>query len=131
MSGDVLMTLGDIRFTVADGAYQTLGRVLEMRVARLDRAGRQAARQILGEDETVDIEGTCYPGQRHGRDRVDSFRALARTKEPQMLTDGTGAVWGMFVLERVEERGTLLGPGGVPTRQDFRLSLGRFGEDAS
>lgn len=130
MSGDVLMTLGDIRFTVSEGAYQTLGRSLEMRVARMDRAGRQAARQILGEDETVDIEGTCYPGQRHARDRVDSFRAVARTYEPQMLTDGTGAVWGLFVVERVEERGSVIGPGGVPARQDFRLSLGRYGDDA-
>lgn len=130
MSGEVLMTLGDIRFSVNEGAYQTLGRTLEMRVAKLDRAGRQSARQILGEDETVDIEGTCYPGQRHARDRLDGFRAMARTKQPQMLTDGTGAVWGLFVLERVEERGSVIGQGGVPARQDFRLSLGRFGDDA-
>lgn len=130
MSGDVLMTLGEIRFSVSDGAYQSLNRALEMRVARMDRAGRQSARQILGEDETVDVEGVCYPGQRHARDRVESFFALARTKTPQMLTDGTGRVWGLFAIERVEERHTLIGPGGVPTRQDFRIALGRFGEDA-
>jgi Phage protein U len=128
---EVLMTLGEIRFSVTEGAYQGLNRTLEMNVARLARAGRQAARQILGEDETVDIEGTCYPGQRHARDRVESFRNLARTREPQLLTDGTGAVWGLFVLERVEERGSVIGPAGIPLRQDFRLSLGRFGEDAA
>lgn len=131
MSGEVLMTLGSVRFSVAKGAYQRLSRTLEMRIARLDRAGRQSARQILGEDETIDIEGCCYPGQRHAVDRVESFRTLARTYEPQMLTDGMGVVWGLFTVERVEERGSEFLPNGVPLRQDFRIGLGAYGEDAS
>ncbi|PZO04862.1 MAG: phage tail protein [Alphaproteobacteria bacterium] len=130
MNGTVLMTLGDIRFSVEEGAYNALSRSLEIRVARIDRAGRQAARQVLGEDETIDIEGSCYPGQRHGRDRVDSFRVVARTYQPQMLTDGTGAVWGEFVIERVEERGSQFTAEGIPLRQDFRLTLGAYGADA-
>lgn len=127
----VLMTLGDIRFSVAEGAYTDMTRTLEMQVAKQARGGRQAARQILGEDETIEIEGTCYPGQRHARDRVDSFRALARTYEPAMLTDGTGAVWGLFVVERVSERGSTFTTDGIPLRQDFRISLGAYGEDAA
>jgi phage protein U len=126
---EVLMTLGSIRFSVAEGAYRTLERTLEVRTARLDRARGQSARQVLGEDETIVIEGTVYPLYRGGLDRVDSFRELARTYEPQMLTDGTGKVWGRFLIERVEERGSELLPNGVAQRQDFRLSLGAFGED--
>lgn len=128
---EVLMTLGDLRFSVAAGSYRSLTRTLEMRVARLDRASGATARQVLGSDETVEIEGTCYPGQRHARDRVDSFRALARTREPQMLTDGTGGVWGLFVIERVDERGSEFLSNGVPMRQEFRIVLGGFGEDAA
>ncbi len=128
---DVLMTLGDIRFSVAEGAYTGLTQTLEILVARQARAGRQTARQILGEDETVEIEGACYPGQRHAVDRVDSFFALARTREPAMLTDGRGVVWGLFVIETVSKRGSSFLSNGVAQREDFRLSLGRFGEDAA
>ena len=124
-----LMTLGDIRFTVADGAYQQLSRRLEIRVARMDRAGRQAARQLLGFDETVEIEGACYPGQRHAEDRVQSFRDAAKAQKPLMLTDGTGQVWGQWVVEGVDERGSIIDADGVPLRQDFRIALGAYGED--
>jgi phage protein U len=128
---DVLMTLGPIRFSVAEGAYRNLSRTLEMRIARLDRAGGQSARQILGEDETIEIEGAVYPMHRHGLDRVDGFRAMARAAEPVVLTDGRGFVWGRYVVERVEERGSQFERDGTPKLQEFRLSLGAFGEDRS
>ena len=127
---DVLMTLGDIRFSVAEGAYKSLSRTLEMRVAKLARANRQAARQVLGEDETIEITGTCYPLHRHGVDRVETFRDLARRYEPAMLTDGMGFVWGRFVVERVDERGSEFTREGLPQKQDFTISLGAFGDDA-
>lgn len=120
----VLMTLGEIRFSVEEGAYRQLSRALEIRVARMDRAGAQSGRQVLGEDETLDIEGVCYPGQRHAVDRVDSFRAAARAYKPLMLTDGLGHVWGEYLIERVESRGAEFDGSGVPLREDFRLSLG-------
>ena len=128
---EVLMTLGDIRFSVAEGAYRSLNRELEVMTARIARAGRQSARQTLGLDETIDIEGVCYPGQRHARDRVDSFRAVARTQEPQMLTDGLGKVWGLWVIENVSERGSELLSNSVAQRQEFRIRLGAYGEDAA
>lgn len=125
------MTLGDIRFSVAEGAYTNLSRRLEMLVARLPRAGGQSARQLLGEDETIEIEGVCYPGQRHAADRVESFRALARTYKPELLTDGTGVVWGLFVIEGVDESGSDFLSNGVAQRQGFRISLGAFGGAAT
>lgn len=128
---EVLMTLGDIRFSVQEGAFQRLTRTLELRVARMDRANAATARQALGEDETVEIEGVCYPGQRHALDRVDGFRALLRAKKPVMLTDGTGGVWGQFLVERVDEDASLHLANGVAQRQAFRIVLGAYGEDAA
>ncbi|WP_313515470.1 phage tail protein [Brevundimonas sp.] len=129
----VLMTLGEIRFSVEEGSYRQLSQTLEIRVARMDRAGGKSGRQVLGEDMTIDIEGVCYPGQRHAMDRVDSFVAAARTHKPQMLTDGRGNVWGEFLIERVERR---TGEGafdasGAPLREDFRLSLGAVPPETS
>lgn len=128
---DVLMTLGDIRFSVSEGAYRSLSITLEMTIARLNRAGRQVARQVLGEDETIEISGVCYPLHLHGLNRVESFRSLARTYEPATLTDGLGFVWGQYVVERVEEQGSEFSAEGVPMKQEFTISLGLYGEDAA
>lgn len=128
MSGEVLMTLGSIRFSVQDSAFQRLRRRLEIRVAKQDRANAQTARQVLGQDETVEIEGVIYPGAwKGGVARVQSLRDLALTKQPQTLTDGLGNVWGQYLVEEVEETASLHTPYGVPLRQEFRIALGLYG----
>ncbi len=123
------MTLGTVRFSVEESAFQQLRRVLDMRVARLDRAGAPTARQILGEDETIEIRGVVYPELAGGVGRVQGFRDLAREKKAQLLTDGVGGVWGRFVIERVEEEATHHLRNGVPLRQGFAIHLGAAGED--
>jgi len=126
---DVLMTLGNVRFSVSEGAYRTLNRTLEMAVAKVARANRAVARQVLGEDETIEIAGVCYPLHRHGADRIERFRELARGYKPLMLTDGLGFVWGRYLIERVEERGSEFTREGQAQKQEFTLTLGAFGED--
>ena len=39
----VLMTLGEIRFSMEEGSYRQLSQTLEIRVARMDRAGGSPA----------------------------------------------------------------------------------------
>lgn len=127
----VLMTLGDIRFSVSEGSYRQLSQTLEIRVARMERAGAQSGRQVLGEDDTLDIEGVCYPGLRHAVDRVESFRQAAKAHKPLMLTDGRGGVWGEYLIERVERRAAEFDVSGVPLREDFRISLGAVPQEGA
>lgn len=128
-AGEVLMTLGPIRFSVQETAYQRLRRETEVRTARMDRAGGKTARQVLGTDQTLELEGVVYGAQRGGLGRVQSFHDLAEDQQPLMLTDGMGNVWGRYVVERVDEDATLHTPYGAPLRQAFRINLGRYGED--
>jgi phage protein U len=125
---DVLMTLGPITFSVQEGAFHALKRKLEIRVGKSERAGVQTARQILGSDETIQIEGVVYPTFSGGVARVQSFRDLALTLEEQMLTDGIGNVWGRYVIENVEEDATEFTAYGVPLKQAFRIELGAAGD---
>jgi phage protein U len=127
---DVLLTLGSIRFSMDQGAFNRLSRTLEIRTAKMERAGAQTARQVLGEDETIAIEGTVYPAEKGGLARLPSFRALARTYAPQLLTDGMGNVWGQYVIERVEEEQSYHLPNGAPLKQTFRINLGAYGADS-
>jgi phage protein U len=124
------MTLGTIRFSVLESAFQQLVRKLEIRVAKQERAGGPTSRQALGSDETVEIEGTVFAAFSGGVGRVQSFRDLALRKQPQMLTDGMGGVWGLYLVESVDETATHHLPNGAPMKQAFKIMLGAYGPDA-
>jgi phage protein U len=124
---DVLMTLGKLRFSVQEGAYQRIRRDLEITTAKQARGGSQVARQILGEDERLEIEGIVYAGFKAAVTRLDDFRTAAREYSAKVLTDGLGNVWGKYVIERVEEVATEHTAYGVPLKQTFRLELGLYG----
>ena len=124
------MTLGTVRFSVQESAFQKLVRKLDVRVAKQERANGPTSRQALGSDDTVEIEGTVYAAFSGGLGRVQSFRDLALLKQPQMLTDGMGGVWGKYLIESVEETATHHLPNGAPMKQEFKIMLGAYGPDA-
>jgi len=124
------MSLGDFRFGLETAAYQRLRRTVEYRWPKQERAGRRPARQFTGiGDETVELGGVIYPHYRGGLGQLETMRTLAGKGQPQILTDGTGKVWGKFCIERIEETQRILFGDGTPRKQEFRLSLGRYGED--
>lgn len=127
---EVMMTLGDYRFSLPTAAYQNLRRSVEYRWPAQERAGRRPARQFTGIGaDTIDLDGVIYPHYRGGLGQLDALRALAGKGKPLILTDGTGKVWGKFCIERVEEtQGNFFGDG-TPRKQEFRLSLAHYGED--
>ncbi len=128
---EVMMALGDFRFSLNTAAYQQLRRTVEYRWPTQERAGRRPAKQFTGIGaETVALEGTIYPHYRGGLAQMEAMRGLAGKGRPQILTDGTGKVWGRFCIERIEETQTLFFGDGTPRKQEFRLSLGRYGDDA-
>jgi phage protein U len=130
-SGEVLMTLGPIRFSVQETSFQELRRKLSIRTGKGDRADGPTARQALGTDETVEIEGAVFAAWRGGLGRVQSFYDLARDRQPQMLTDGMGNVWGKWLIEEVEETASRHLANGAPLKQAFKIMLGFYGQDAS
>ena len=58
------------------------------------------------------------------------MRAAAEQGEPLRLVTGAGAVMGLWVINRVEETQRAHWADGSPRRQDFRLELAAYGEDA-
>lgn len=124
------MSLGDYRFSVATAAYQSLRRAVEYRWPAQERVGRRPARQFTGiGNDTIEIEGVIYPHYRGGLYQVEQMREMAGQGKPQILTDGTGRVWGKWCIERIEETGSLCHADGTPRKIEFRVSLGHYGED--
>lgn len=128
---EVMMTLGTFRFGLDTAAFQQLRRSVEYKWASQTRAGRRDARQFTGIGaEIINLDGVIFPYYRGGLGQLDAMRDLAGKGLPQILTAGTGKVFGKFCIERIEETQTLLFADGTPRRQEFRLSLSTYGEDA-
>lgn len=128
---EVMLALGDFRFSTAENAYQSLRRSDAWRWATQDRIGREPAMQFVGRGKaTVEIDGVILPHYKGGLKQVDAMRALADKGEPLLLVDGYGNIWGRWQIERLEETQTKPLANGAPRRIEFRLSLGKYGDDA-
>ena len=125
-----MMALGDFRFEVGTAAYQQLTRSQSYRWEKQDRIGRLPAMQFTGADlQAVDIKGVIYPAFRGGLGQVQAMRDMAGKGEPLDLVDGTGKVWGLYVILDVAEDQSVFLDDGRPRKIDFTLKLSEYGED--
>ena len=124
------MALGEYRFSVSTAAYQEFTHSAEFRWASQERLGRLPARQYLGPgEETISLRGTLHPHFRGGLGQMDRMRAEAARGEPLEMSEGTGRIWGKWVITRVEETRRVFDADGAPRRIEFRLALARYGEE--
>jgi len=129
---DILMRLGEFRFSVDTAAYQSLTRNLEISWPTQPRLWSAPAVQFTGiGDETVSLEGVVVPGFRGGLQQLNDLRALAMspmngTADPMPLVTGYGEYLGDFVILKVEEKQETITMKGAPAVQRFKLDLKRY-----
>ncbi|MBF9235597.1 phage tail protein [Microvirga sp. BT350] len=123
------MQLGAFQFGINTAAYQTLQRSSEWRWPSQDRFGKPPVLQHVGQgSETITLPGVIYPEWRGGFGQVEQMRALAGQATPLQLIDGSGATFGKWVIEGVEEKQSVFADAGAPRKQEFTLKLRRFFE---
>ena len=128
---DIMMVLGAYFFSIDTAAYQDLVRTNEYRWPSQDRITRKPALQYVGPGhETICLNGVIYPEYKGGLYQMELLRAEAGLDVPQLLVDGTGLVWGKYVIERIEETKTVFFSDGTPRKIEFKLDLRRYGDDA-
>lgn len=138
---DVLMTLGDgqmqFRFAIDTAAYQSLKRTTEWRWPAQDRLWNDPARQFTGRgQDEITLDGVILPAFRGGIGQLQRLREIADRALtdasgtlPLMLVTGYGDVLGRWVITRLDEEQTVIGPSGAPVEQRFTLTLAAYGED--
>lgn len=132
MPSEIMLALGDYRFSLPTAAYEDLRRSTEQRWPSQDRVGAAPALQYLGPGaDSIDLRGVIYPHYKGGLGQVDAMRAQAGRGVPLMLVDGRGMVYGWWVIERVEETQGVLFADGVPRRIEFGLNLKRYNDPVS
>ena len=129
-SSRIMWMLGPFMFSRDTAAPSTSRRTAEYSWPGQGRFGRDPALQFTGNGaDTIKLDGTIYPHYRGGLNQIAAMRELAGLGEPQLLIDGRGMVYGKWVIQRVEETGTVFLDNGTPRKISFRISLQRYGED--
>ncbi|WDM66298.1 phage tail protein [Xanthomonas cucurbitae] len=122
----MMMCYGTFVFALDSAAFLQLQRQMSWRHATSERVGARPASQFMGPgDETIELSGLIAPDLTGTRGSLTTLRRLAAAGEPLPLVDGTGWVYGPYLLLAVNETATLFFPNGTPRRIEFQLSLRR------
>jgi phage protein U len=126
----MLMALGMFIFDLPTLAHDELQRKASWRHARSARVGARDATQFVGPgDETVSMSGSVYAEITDGRVSIEDLRTMAKSGEAWPLIDGTGTIFGDYVIEAIDERHSFLMTDGRAQRIDFAIDLLRVDEE--
>lgn len=124
-----MLALGMFVFMRQTLPYQTMQRDTAYRWPTNSRVGTRDAFQFLGVGEDkITLSGTLYPELTGGRLSLAAVRLMAAEGLAWPLLDGSGIIYGMYIINSVNETGTLFYANGSPRKINFTLSLTRVDE---
>jgi len=122
----MMMALGLYVFSLHTAAYQDFQRQTNWRHPSSSRVGAAPARQYVGKGEdTITLSGLIVPEIAGERLSLDALRLMADTGHAWPLVEGTGRIYGVWVIESISETATLFFKDGAPRRIEFTLTLQR------
>ena len=126
----MMLALGMFVFSLSTLAYQELQRQTEWRHASNNRIGAVPARQFLGRgDDTITLPGVILPELAGSGLSLDAIRLMANTGKAWPMVEGSGRIYGLWVIESLSETKTIFFSDGTPRRIEFSLSLKRIDDD--
>ena len=126
----MMLALGMFVFTLSTAAYQELQRQTEWRHATNNRVGAAPARQFVGRgDDTITLPGIILPELAGSALSLDALRLMANTGKAWPMVEGSGRIYGLWIIESLSETKTLFFRDGTPRRIEFTLSLKRIDDD--
>lgn len=122
----MMLALGMFVFSLSTLAYQELQRQTNWRHAVSNRVNAQPAIQFAGRgDETITLPGILLPELAGQVVSLDELRAMGNSGRAWPLVDGTGRLYGVFVIENLSETQSLFFLDGTARRIEFNLALKR------
>jgi len=126
----MMLALGMFVFSLSTAAYQELQRQTEWRHANNSRVGAAPARQFVGRGEdSITLPGVILPELAGSALSLDALRLMANTGKAWPMVEGSGRIYGLWVIESLSETKTLFFRDGTPRRIEFTLSLKRIDDD--
>lgn len=126
----MMMVLGLFVFMRSTAPYQTLAQERTWRHAKNDRVGRSPKYQYVGPGEDkITLSGILYPEITGGDISLGLLHTMAFTGSAWPLIEGTGAIYGMYVITSIQETRTEFFKDGKARKIEFTLNLDRVSED--
>lgn len=126
-----IMALGQFVFTLSDLAFNELQRQRQWNYAENAVATGRAKKQYIGQgEENITLNGNIY--QEHGmgkRESLDELATMADSGQGYTLVDGSGYIYGVYIITGLDETKSFLIEVGVPRKIDFSLKLVRVDDD--
>ena len=127
----MLMSLGQFLFRTSTLAFQEIQRQRAWNYADNAIAFGRAKKQFMGAGEdTVTLPGLIYEEYGFGsRFALDEVANMADTGQGFVLMDGSGYLYGVYVINSIDETKSILLDNGVPRKVDYTLKLSRTDDE--
>ncbi|HFE2536397.1 TPA: phage tail protein [Escherichia coli] len=126
----MMMILGMFPFSLQTTPYQSANKTNSWRHVKNDRVGKSPCYQFIGADEEPFVlSGTLYPEISGGDVSLVMLETMAFSGRPWPLIEGTGRIYGMYVIEQITQNRTEFFKDGKAKKIDFTLNLKRVSED--
>lgn len=128
----MMMALGLFVFGLRTVPYQQLQRQVAWRHPSNSRVGARPVRQFAGRgDELITLSGVLYPEITGGRVSLAALEAMADEGLAWPLIEGTGLVYGLFVVEDLATTHSEFFGDGAARKIEFSLKLARADDEPS
>ncbi|MFZ5272146.1 phage tail protein [Enterobacter asburiae] len=125
----MMMILGLFIFELRTAPYQQLNQENTWRHSKADRVGASPRYQYIGPgEETLTINGVLYPEITGGDISLAALRAMGFSGRAWPLIEGTGLMFGMYVITSLKQTREVFFRDGKAMRIEFTLSLTKVSE---
>ncbi|WJV54487.1 phage tail protein [Prodigiosinella aquatilis] len=125
----MMMVLGLFVFTLKTIPYQELQRQRSWRHPTNNRVGYRPVAQFLGPDnDTITLQAVLLPQVTGGKLSLLVLEQMAETGKAWALLEGSGTIYGMYVIESMSETRSQFFSDGNARRIEFTLTLKRVDE---
>lgn len=122
----MMAALGQFLFALDTLSFSELQRTREWRHADNNRVGAMPASQYTGPGaDKIRLSGLLAPEFMGERKALDRLADMADAGKAYALVNGAGEAFGAWVIEGIEETGSIFVREGVPRRTEFTINLKR------
>ncbi|MBG6247347.1 MULTISPECIES: phage tail protein [Symbiopectobacterium] len=126
----MMMVYGLLVFELKTLPHQQLRQSKQCRHVKNERINRSAKWQYIGAGEDqITLDGILYPEITGGEMSLTALNTQAYSGRPWPLIEGTGQIYGMYVLTGMQTTRTELDRYGKAKKIAFSLSFQRCDED--
>ncbi|PHM70447.1 phage tail protein [Xenorhabdus kozodoii] len=122
----MMAALGLFVFMLKTTPYQSFQHKQSWRHAFNSRVGARPAWQFIGSDnDTITLSGELYPELTGGSLSLTALELMADSGKAWSFIDGSGVIYGMFIIESIDKTKTEFMSGGAARKISFTLTLRR------